>query len=399
MVLSLLTTLSPICTGVDIIQHHHKYKPAVEMAIKYGSKAFRLVKEHLPKVVKAWQGYNEIAPVLEHLRKKTPHYMIKDRGGSFSGFTSEKIGYLYHKKGESWNLFDPKFDLKSPEHISGLLKQVFVHTENNELLQLRVAQILAKILIGNCSRRLQKGFEIEIPVVTSTNKRELVKYRIESKFDLGKGIPAFGFVDPQGIHAPLLIFRPTNLEVQYVDSIASLIANLNPKGAAYKEYTHSKLNIEKWLERVTNNGVNKARVLGFSQGGMLASYVLTYQSKWISSSIDRPSFILDGPGLSFEVSQDWNKLQKKPHVWTFVMRGDFIPKLGDQLIGKVFEIETREKLSAIESHLVVGSLAREWNIREVDRDQENRSEVRQSFGKVQQIATNQLYPLLRKYLF
>jgi hypothetical protein len=394
----ILTTLSPICMGVDIVKHPQKYGPALKMVLEHGSKAVKLVRDHLPKVTKVWQQYSDVSSALDHIRKGTPSYEAKRNGARFFGFTSEKIGYLYNQKGESWDLFNPKFDTSSPEHISGLLKQVFVHTESNDLLQLRVAQILAKILMGNCSRKLQKGFEIEIPVVNSANRRELVKYTIDTKFDLGKGIPAFGLVDPKGRHAPLLIFRPTNLEIQYVDSIFSLIANLNPKGPAHTEYTQSKSKIESWLKRVTNDGQNKARVMGYSQGGMLASYVLTYQSKWISASLDRPSFILDSPGLSFEVAKDWNRMQKKPHVWSFVMRGDLIPKLGNQLIGKVFEIETTEKMSAVQSHKAVASLARRWKIREVDVDEENRSDMRKSFAKVQKVATDTLYSLLQNYL-
>lgn len=396
--LQALKYVSPVMAGVDLYQNREKYLPAMKAVAQGGAKAFKYAAEHLPQMKEGYEQTRNLSTVLHYLKNHTVSYLPKEGGGAFSGETSDTIGYFFKSKGDAWSVLDPKYDKKDTDHIAALLRQVLVHTPNVDLMQVRVAQILTKQLIANCSRSLKPGFEIEIPVLNSKGVAELVNYRIDQKFDLGDGIPAFGFIDPNGVHPPLLIFRPTNLDIQYVDSVSSLVANLDPKGPAWKLYEAAKDEIDVWLQESTQDGQNKARVMGFSQGGILATYFLTYHSRYFSRKVTQPSFVLDGPGMPLNVAREWSGVQKKPHVWSFVNRGDLVPKMGSELIGRVFELSVPQKMSPIQSHKAMTSLAKRWEIKEVDKGKEKRSEIRKAFLGVQKLGSHKALPLIQEYL-
>jgi len=209
---------------------------------------------------------------------------------------------------------------------------------------------------------------------------------------------SFGFVDLEGKAPPLLVFRSTNNDIGGEDAPASLIANFHPRGPAWKLYRNSKDRVEAWLKKNTFNGENKARIIGYSQGGTLASYFLTHHSQWVSQKLNEPSYILDAPGVFSELAEKWKSLKEQPNVECYVCRGDLLPKIGSEMIGRAFEITIPEKISTYDSHTVLNLLAPSWTITEIDIEKEKKSNVRQILSALHRNVGYAVYSLMKDTL-
>ncbi len=316
------------------------------------------------------------------------------------GFTSKEIGSLFqgtHGSGNSWNILELSFDPRSLKDVQDVLNSVYEHSTDLNIMQVRTAQILSKVLIGKNAHFLQAGHKITVPSVVNGNK-ELVEYTFDKKFDLWQGVPAFGFIDEKGISAPLLIFRSTNTDLEESDTLPTMTANLHPQGPAWKLFSESQEEISKWLENANNKSAQKARTIGFSQGGVLASYFLTYNPEQFNKSDDHPSLILDAPGVSSKIEKEWLGIEKKPSALTYVNRGDLIPKIGDAFVGRAFEVRIAQNLRGFESHRALSLFAPQWKIVEISTRCEKNSRSRGILSGVQKVLGAVIYTPVKKIL-
>ncbi len=349
------------------------------------------------------KNYTVTALALHLLEEGIRIYPQKEGGFYKQGETAEEIGQFFkpkfgHLGPKEWDVLRNNYDLHNPQAILQLLNQVYKHTSDSNLLQIRSAQVLAKKLIPWCSDQITPGFEMEFPYVDELGKTSLVTYMLDEKIDLWHGIPAFGFVDIEGVAPPLLVFRSTNNRIGDEDGPASLIANFHPRGPAWKLYRNSKDRVDAWLKDNTKDGENKARIFGYSQGGTLASYFLTHHSEWVSQKPNEPSYILDAPGVFPELAEKWKSLSEQPNVEYYVHRGDLFPKIGSEMIGRAFEITNPEKISGYDSHTVLNLLAPKWTIREIDTEKEKKSNVRQIFSALHRNVGYAVYSLMKDTL-
>ncbi|MCH9634467.1 MAG: hypothetical protein S4CHLAM7_12190 [Chlamydiae bacterium] len=269
------------------------------------------------------------------------------------------------------------------ESTINLLKEIAHFTKDTYLLQLRFAQVLTKSLITNLSSHLYTGYTIEVPTVSETGKVTSCLYQLDHKFNLWEGVSAFGFVDPNHKNPPLLLFKGTKTYLKNEEAIPSLIANLHPKAPAWKLYKNSKDQIENWLKEKTQDGTTKARVFGYSQGGAVASYLLTYQHKWISKKANEPSFIFDTPAIPENVAKDWRSVKDKPFVESYISDGDLVPKIGVDMIGPVFVIKPSKMLSIFDAHTALTLLDTHLEIQEMDIEKEMKSNLRMVVSNIQ----------------
>ncbi len=177
--------------------------------------------------------------------------------------------------------------------------------------------------------------------------RELVQgmqvggYRVEEVFDLWAGIPAYGLVSSQ---EAILLFRGTDLSLTTKRSFASLIADLDPKGAGYSLYLRARPKIRAFLMRYP------ARCLGFSLGGALASYTALFEKDLLDPT--RPSVVFNPPGMLPHAWKKWEGLTPKPSLITYVNRGDPVSLLG-RLCGEVRMLKKERPMRPMEAHLTL----------------------------------------------
>lgn len=228
--------------------------------------------------------------------------------------------------------------------------------------------------------------------------KQFVDYRLDKKFDLGGKIPAFGFSSQIEGYPPLLIFRSTNSMLEEIDTLPAMVANLHPEGPGWKLFTHSQKEVLNWLEEKTKQGTQKARTVGYSLGGALAAYYLTYHPQYFNQTDYNPSIILDAPGVNSQIEKKWTETAEKPLVFTFVNRGDLIPKVGNFLIGRAFEVRHAQNLYGFESHQALSLFAPQWKIIEISTHCEKQSKARSIFSGLRKLIGGAIYTPVQKIL-
>ena len=317
------------------------------------------------------------------------------------GFTPKVIGKLFnakHVSGNSWNVLEPVFDGYNIKDVQDVLLKIHEHIEDTNIMQVMTAQILSKVLIGKNAHFIKIGNKVKVPTVDQNGDKKLVEYTFDKKFNLWQGIPAFGLIDVGGKAAPLLIFKSTNTNLEEADTLPTLVANLHPKGPGWKLFSESQEEVAVWLKQANQQSEKKARTIGYSLGGILASYFLTYHSAAFNKDEHQPSLILDAPGVNHNIEKDWLDIEKKPFVKTYVNRGDLIPKVGDAFIGSAFEVRIAQKIKGFDSHRALSLFAPQWKIVEISTHCEKKSTSRSILSGMRKIASVTYNPVKKLLL-
>ncbi len=370
--------------------------------LKVGSKVAKKVAKYslaffVPIYLKCQLAYEIYKLASEH----GAHFVSKKQGREKSVLTPRVFGDYFSKNAPSKGIWDvTSFEFNPGELYSNqkVLKQIFHSVSDNETMLWMSAQWMTKVFVHKMSGFIQEGMEIFIPVVNKEGNRELVKYRVQKRFDVGYKIPAFGLVDPAHRHPTILLFRPTTTSLKNIEALSTMAANFHPEGPAKALYKKSKLEITDWLKATSQDTGQKAQVMGFSQGGALGAYFLTYHSELFSDHESSPSFIFDAPGVNSTVEKKWEEITQKPVVKTFVNRGDLIPKFGKRFIGQAFEIQTSGKFSGVANHLLLSLFSPQWQIREINNHLEKESIVRAAAKQVEKVATKVLYHPIKHWI-
>lgn len=325
-------------------------------------------------------------------------YHELENGFQKVGFTPQAFREFFKSKelsSTSWDVTKLRFDRENILDVQNVLRAIYEHVDDLVMMQAMVAQIVAKVLVNKNSAFVEEGLEIQIPTVNFAGEKELVTYIVDKKFNLWNGIPAYGLIDKNGSAAPLLVFRATNTVLEEKDTLPTMVSNLHPKGPAWKLFSNSEQKVVAWLEKHTLDnedfGTNKARMLGYSQGGILGAYFLTYHPHLFSKLPESASIILDAPGVSYEVAADWEKIEEKPHVVAYVNRGDLIPKVGDAFIGRAFEVRIAQNLKGFKSHQALSFFAPQWKVVEIAHHQEKKSASRSILSGLRKVIGKTIY--------
>lgn len=249
-----------------------------------------------------------------------------------------------------------------------LLQEIHLSIKEDKQRELITNEVLAKVL---AYRDLPLGQEIPIP----HRNNQLITFEVDTLFDLGKGMPAFGLV-PQnkGAAAPLLLFRGTDVSILSERGLASILSDLDPKGPGLSVFLQSRAMLHNWLSKVAETHA-KAKLIGCSLGGALATYAYLYEYPLISENPLDPSAIFNPPGISKKIFQEWEKIpkEKKAFFEVFVTRGDLIPKIG-RLVGNVSEISPSRSLLPIAAHVTLISAEPTYTLNAIDLEGENQSQ-------------------------
>ncbi len=214
--------------------------------------------------------------------------------------------------------------------VCDLLKMIYdkVPLEQRELMTL---EVVTKIL---AFRNLKEGMEILIPA-----HGRLVRYRVDKVLELGKNFPAFGLIPERDAVPALLLFRGTDLSWRGRYSVSS---DFDLKGVGYKLFSNTHAKISTWLQETGN-----AHALGYSLGGILASYALLYEPALIETA-----FAFDPPGFSPKMHKEWENRGLDARLKVYVTRGDFCAMIG-RIVGDARELSTGRNLRPITAHTMI----------------------------------------------
>lgn len=163
----------------------------------------------------------------------------------------------------------------------------------------------------------------------------LIEYVVE-EIPLWMGMHAYGFkpANTQEKAPPILVFSGTRLGFAARSSLATITADLDPRGVGYIAYSNGKTKISNWLSKVNGNAI----VTGHSLGGALARY----------AAIDNPNhvygaFTFSSPGISSTYAKKWKLLKKDktlkcPVLYNFSHIKDTVPTLGHSYVGKNYQV-------------------------------------------------------------
>lgn len=233
------------------------------------------------------------------------------------------------------------------------------------------AEILTKVL---AYRDLKKGQEVFIPCINSKGEPVIVIYAVDTIFDLWHGMPAFGLVPKDNrTQVPILLFRGTDLSLGTKRGWASVISDLNTEGPGLSTFLTAQPTIHEWLQKVASIG-SKAKVMGFSLGGVFAGYTVIFERDLINKNPQECSMAFNPPGIPKKALNIWESLpkDKKPPFSVFVTRGDLVSKIG-LLFGEVEEFSLDKLLKPIAAHVTLMTAQRRYHLKQIDVVQENHS--------------------------
>jgi len=253
---------------------------------------------------------------------------------------SKSFGYFSKKHPIISTVTPYKEDI---EFTCRLFNRVFLDCKNEDFLEMAAGEIVSKVL---AYRALEEGMVIPIPTVYEDGSKQLVEYQVDKVFTLWSGMPAFGLKPVEGSASPILLFRGTDLSLESKQGWASVLSDLDIQGPGLTVFQKSKEDLEDWLEIQKEGGV-KAKVMGFSLGGVLALYTLVYESDLINSY---GSMVFNPPGVSASVYKQWKEVSPRPQLKVYVTHGDFIPKIG-KLAGDAYELSLDFSLKPMDAHV------------------------------------------------
>lgn len=255
-------------------------------------------------------------------------------------------------------------DLEDLHATQEVLKAIHQNVTDPMQREITTAEVLTKLL---AYRDLKEGEVVAFSTQDAYGRVELGTYVVDRVLDLWRGMPAYGLVPQAGTNgAPILLFRGTDFSLVTVRGWASVISDLEINDPGLSAFEHGQPEIHAWLEKVARSHV-KARVMGFSLGGILAAYTLLYERPLINAQLFSYSF--NAPGVSREILQEWTQERTAPFR-IFVTEGDLIPKYG-RLLDNTQLFSQEEFLTPLAAHVDLITFSSVFHLQSIDSTKEN----------------------------
>jgi len=278
-----------------------------------------------------------------------------------------------------------------------LLKIIYDTLKASRVVELCTIEILSKVL---AYRDLKENMKFLIPIVIDEQRIEYVEFVVDTIFDLWHQHTAFGLRPVTLSHvSPILLFRGTDFSLNRQGGRASILSDLDPDGPGRRLYLSCRSTLRHWLLQMSHLG-EKARVLGHSLGGVLATYAAVYEHDLLSKNPLQASYSFNAPGITDDLFQDWDDLtpEDRPSFYSFVTRGDIVSKFGT-VFGDTYELFTSRPLSPMISHEQLIFSQPLSYMSKVDVEKENISSSRKYYSTIQKQTTSWAYRFGLRFLF
>jgi len=279
----------------------------------------------------------------------------------------------------------PKDEKALIKSLQEELNEISDLTEGKEFIQLRnlmVGELLTKEIV---TLPLNEGLEWIIPTYDESGKPVNIPYSISYRLLMGTSqIPVYLFLPvsekDKKIVPPILVFRGTRFDFSNTTDILSIIENLNKRGPARDLYEELRDDLKFLLksEYDRNHSIEKKiRVLGYSQGGVLAQRAIVDFYEYINLDPLYISIFFNSPGVENDYHQRWELIPKelKPGVLGYVVSNDVISKYGKSFIGDLFEIHPISS-SVSTAHYGNRFLEPGWEMFRINKQQEEKCQLR-----------------------
>ena len=301
------------------------------------------------------------------LQEKLPRAEFKNSNAEMQLF-SKQFGYFSPIHPLVGKVTSEEQDILITQKLLLLIHQ---NIKNLEEHRLATIETLTKVL---AYRDLKEGSEIFIPMMNEKESSELICYTVNQVFDLWHGMPAFGLI-PKKLSGgvPILLFRGTDLSLSTERGWASVFSDLNTEGPGLSVFENAQQHIHAWLERAALSG-QKAQVMGFSLGGVLAIYTAMYEIEWVNSDEKYACIAFNPPGVSMQTLDKFSKMSdhRKIPISLYISRGDLVSKIGF-LVGSVKEFSVKRFLRPIYAHTLLMCTQPIYFLSTVDVNAENQS--------------------------
>jgi hypothetical protein len=246
-----------------------------------------------------------------------------------------------------------------------LFLSIHENIKNPQKRLLAAAEVISKVL---AYRDLKRDFKIFIPTIDINGKPTLTTYFVDNVFNIWKQMPAFGLIPENRENAPILLFRGTDLSLTTKRGRSSLLSDLDIAGPGFHAFLNARKSINYWLKKAYKKVGVKARVLGFSLGGVLTSYTVLFEYRLITFDRYQPSMSFNPPGVTKKVYQRWENLkdEKKPPFFVFITKNDLITKFG-RLFGEIYKLVPRKRIPSFYAHVALIIAEDEYHLYPVDR--------------------------------
>ena len=302
-------------------------------------------------------------------------------------YFSDRFGIYSLKRSLICRVSKEKEDI---DVASSLLETIDEKITNNDLYEKMTAEVLCKVI---AYRNLEEGDTISIPILKD-GKKGIVKYRVDSVFNLWKQVLAFALLPENDRGLPLLLYRGTEFNIATRAGRATMLSDLDPEGPGHKMFNAGREEIKKWLHGPAKKN---AIVMGHSLGGALANYTAIYEHDSISKEV--PSYTFNAPGIDAPVVSEWEAIpeDKRPNIAAYITQGDVVAKFG-KLYQKAYELSALKTFSPVIAHQTLIFTYPVCNIVPIDIEEENHSTSRTYYSKLQKHTTSWAYRFGLKHL-
>ena len=252
------------------------------------------------------------------------------------------------------------------ELTQNLLKIIHEKIKDPKRRILITSEVLAKILAYS---DLKEKDEVVIPTLDNYGKSIYVHYFVDRVFDIWNKMPAFGLLPKNNKKrvAPILLFRGTDFSLTTKRGWSSIISDLDIGGPGLHAFLNVRPSIHRWLKKAYKITSSKARVIGFSLGGVFTSYTVLFERRWITSDTHQPSVSFNPPGVIKKIYQKWIKLdkEKRPLYLVFINKNDLVPKYG-HLFGEIYKLVPKNKLiPPLHAHVTLMTAQKNYQLRPI----------------------------------
>ncbi len=240
-----------------------------------------------------------------------------------------------------------------------------VKHKNSAWVELVTNELMCKAV---SYRNLQKGTKISIPTKIA-KKMVLVEYEVDEVLDLWQGMPAFGLISQKKEALPILLFRGTDFSFTSKSSWASILSDLDLSGVGLSTFYSSQKIIQSWLSKDSLQG-QKAQIMGFSLGGVLAIYTTIFESSYVEHCV-----AFNAPGVSKSIFNMWKHQASTPPISIYATQGDLVSRFG-KMVSKAYEVSDRAPMGPIEAHTKIMTAKSPLLLFQINIEKENSTRFR-----------------------